>query len=102
MIRAGQRPPPVVVAGFVVWVLAPFVAFLFADRVSTHWPVATQVTLYWTMLLVTLGSLAVYVDDAMGHRMPAAAFVYVMVPPVSLLLSALVLSVAAFLSGKRR
>jgi hypothetical protein len=51
------------------------------------------------MLVVTLGALAIYGHDAL--RPPAkAAAVYVVVPPASWLLSAIVLGIAAFLSGR--
>ena len=101
LLRAGQRSPRFLLALFVIWVLAPFVALAWATAVSKRWSVHTRATLYSVMLVATLGSLAVYGDDALGHRRPQAAFVYVLVPPVSCLLAAIALAVAALISGRR-
>ena len=52
------------------------------------------------MLVVTLGSLAIYGDDALGHRRAQAAFVYVVVPPASWLLISMVVPIAALISRR--
>ena len=49
---------------------------------------------------VALGSLVVYGDDARGHRRPQAAFVYVLVPPLSWLLLGISLPIATFISRR--
>lgn len=81
------------------WVFAPFAALVFAHAVARGWSMTTQATLYWLMLALTLGSLAVYVGDAFG---PPTTAVYVGVPLASWLLIALVLPIAGFISGRRR
>ena len=101
MLRAGQRTPRFLLALFVIWVLSPFVALVVAHVVSKRWSVLTQATLYAVMLVITLCSLTIYGDDAMGHRRPQAAFVYVAVPPASWLFAAIVLAIAAFISRSR-
>ena len=101
MLRAGQRTPRFLLLLFVIWVLSPFVALVFADVVSKSWSVPTRATLYGVMLVVTLGSLAIYGDDALGHRRPQAAFVYVIVPPASWLLVAIVVPMAALISRRQ-
>ena len=100
MLRAGQRTPRLLLAVFVIWVLSPFMALVLAHVVSKRWSVLTRATLYSVMLVVTLGSLAIYGDDALGHRRAQAAFVYVIVPPASWLLIAIVVPIAAFISGR--
>ena len=100
MLRAGQRTPRFLLVLFVIWVLSPFGALVWANAVSKRWSVLTRATLYSVMLAVTLGSLAVYGDDALGHRRPQAAFVYVAVPPASFLLMAIVVPMAAMISGR--
>ena len=100
MIRAGQRTPRFLLVLFVIWVLSPFVALVLADVVSKRWSVLTRATLYSVMLVVTLGSLAIYGDDALRPRRAQAAFVYVAVPPASWLLIAIVVLIAAFISGR--
>ena len=101
MVRAGHRSPGkmglVIIA---IWVLSPFIALVLGDMVSKRWSVITRVTLYVVMLVITLGSLAIYVYDALGPRRPQAAFVFVAVPPVSCLLIAIVIPVAALISRR--
>jgi hypothetical protein len=101
LLRAGQRTPRFLLAGFVIWVLSPFVALAWANVVSKCWSVLIRATLYGVMLVVTLGSLAIYGDDALGHRTAHAAFVYVAVPPASWLLGATAVSLAALISRRR-
>ena len=101
LFRASERTPRFLLLLFVGWVLAPFVALVLADIVSNRWSVVTRTTLHVVMLLVTLGSFAVYggvVAVPPGTR-PAALFL--LVPLGSLLLISIVLPIAAVLSGRR-
>ena len=99
-LRAGQRTPRLLLLLMAIWVFSPFVALVWANVVSKRWSVLTRATLYSVTLVVTLGSLAIYGDDAFGHRRAQAAFVYVLVPPASWLLIAIVVPIAAFISGR--
>ncbi len=101
MLRAGQRTPRLLLVLFFFWVLSPFVALVLAHVVSKRWSVLTRATLYSVMLVVSLGSLAIYGYDALRPRKAQAAFWYVLVPPASWLLIAIVLPVAALISGRR-
>ena len=98
MLRAGwssdERLVVILIAG---WVLAPFTALVVAHMVSRHWAAFTRATLYCLMLVLTLGSLGIYVGDALG---PPTTAVYVGVPLASWLLIALVVPIAAFMSGR--
>ncbi len=100
MLRAGQRTPRLLLVLFFFWVLSPFVALVLAHVVSKRWSVLTRATLYSVMLVVTLGSLAIYGDDALRPRKAQAAFWYVLVPPASWLLIAIVVPIAALISGR--
>src|SRR5579863_8224623 len=71
---------------FAAWVLSPFLALVLADVVSKGWSVLTRTTLYSVMLVVTLGSLGIYGDVALGPPRAKTAFVFVVVPPASWLL----------------
>ena len=93
--RAQQHPPPLIVAGFVVWVLAPFVMLAIANLASKRWPPTVGITLTIVTLFVTVASLLVYRDDNISHRASKPAFVYVAVPPASVILSGLALAIAA-------
>jgi len=85
---------------FALWVLSPFMVLVLANVVSKRWPVLTRATLYSVMLVLTLGSLAIYGDVAFGPPRAKAAFVFVVVPPASLLLIAIVVPIAALISGR--
>ena len=100
-VHATRHPPVVIVVIFVIWVLSPFVGLVLAYVVSQRWSVLTRATLYSVMLVVTLGSLAIYGYDAVRPRKAQAAFWYVLVPPVSWLLIATVAPIAALVSRRR-
>ena len=100
MFRSGQHSPRLLLALFFFWVLAPFVALVLAHVVSKRWSVLTRATLYSVMLVVTLGSLAIYGYDAWRPRKAQAAFWYVLVPPLSWLLIAVVVPIAALISRR--
>jgi hypothetical protein len=101
LFRASERTPKFLLLLFIGWVLAPFVALVVADIGAKRWSVFTRTTLHVVMLIVTLGSFAMYggmVAMPSGSR-PAALFL--LVPLGSLLLISIVLPIAAVLSGRR-
>jgi len=85
---------------FALWVLSPFMALVLAHVVSKRWSALTRATLYSVMLVLTLGSLAIYGDVALGPPRAKTAFVFVVVPPASWLLMAIVVPIAALISGR--
>ena len=102
MLHAGRRNNSrILLVLFALWVLSPFVALVLANVVSKRWSVHTRATLYSVMLILTLGSLAIYGDVALGPPRPKTAFVFVVVPPASWLLIAIVVPIAALISGRR-
>lgn len=103
MLHAGRRKdaPPLLLALFALWVLSPFVALVLANIVSKGWSVITRATLHCMMLVLTLGSLAIYGDVALGRPGPKTTFVFVITPPASWLLITLVVSIAALISRRR-
>lgn len=99
MLYAGRRNRHYVVTVlFIVWVLAPFVALALARRMSEAWSSATRTTLQAVTLLVTALSLAIYGYRAMFPPRSTGAFVFVVVPPLSVLLVLLAVAIAALLS----
>jgi hypothetical protein len=86
---------------FTLWVLSPFMALVLADVVSKRWPILILATLYSVMLVLTLVSLALYGDVALGPTRAKTAFVFVVVPPASWLVTAIALSLAALISRRR-
>lgn len=99
--HASQHPPLLLIVLFLIWIVSPFVALGAADLISKRWSNLTRRTLYVVMMVVTVGTLAVYGDDAMARRTAHAAVVYVVVAPVSWLLIAISLSIAAIISRRR-
>ena len=100
MLHVGSRnPSSILMVLFAGWVLSPFIALGFADKVSTRWPPAARAMLLGLMLIITLGSLATYAS--VDLRRPAQpAFMFLVVPLVSWLLVAGVVAAAAFMSPK--
>jgi hypothetical protein len=97
MLHAGRRKhsPRLLLALFAIWVLSPFVALIFANIASKGWSVITRATLYSVMLVLTLGSLAIYGDVALAPLTAKTVPVFVIVPPASWLLIAIVVPIAA-------
>jgi hypothetical protein len=90
----GPNRPVILVPLFVAWDLSPFVLLWLADRFSTRWSNPTRRALYAVMILVGVGSVAVYIADLFWPRKAQAAFVYVAVPPVCWVVIAVVLGIA--------
>jgi hypothetical protein len=86
---------------FAIWVLSPFMGLVLANVVSKSWSVVTRAALHGLMLIIALGSLAIYADVALGPPRAKTAAVFVVVPPASWLLIAITLPVAALLSRRR-
>jgi hypothetical protein len=99
LLRAARHNDSIVLLVLMaIWVLSPFMVLLGANVVSKSWSVLTRATLYGVMLVVTLGSLAIYGADAFWPPRAQAAFVFVAVPPLSWLLTATVAPIASLVS----
>lgn len=101
-IRAAQHPPPLIIVLFVVWLLSPFVVLGIGHVVAKRWAPSTQAALYWVTLLVTVASILIYADNAVAHRTAHPAFVYVAVPPVSWLASAVAIGLGAWIARRKQ
>jgi len=101
MLRAGQHTPRLLLILFMFWVFAPFAALLWANMVSKRWSVLTRATLYCVMLIVSFGSLAIYGEWINVRPAGSAnAFLFVAVPPVSLVFIMIIVGIAALRSGR--
>lgn len=69
--------------------------------VSKRWSAVTRATLFCVTLVVTLGSLAIY-GELVALKPPgsANAFLWVAVPPASWVFMAIVVPMAALISGR--
>jgi hypothetical protein len=99
MLRAGH-PPLLLRVVFAIWVLSPFMALLFADIVSKRWSVITRTTLHIVMLVLALGSLAIYGYVVLRPREATPTFVFLVVPLGSWLFMTIVVTIAALISGR--
>src|SRR6266508_3813731 len=101
MLYAGRGNQHILVTVlFVFWVLAPFVTLAWADRMSVRWSVVTRTTLHWMTLVITVGSLAIYVHRVLRPPRTTGAFVFVAGPVASCLVAAIAVAVAALLSRR--
>ena len=95
MLYAGHRnPSSVLMAMFVAWVLAPFMALGWANMISRRWSVPARAALYTGSLLLTAASLTIYGMVALGPPRARPAFFFLVVPLASLLLIATTVSLA--------
>jgi hypothetical protein len=100
-LRAGRSTPRLLLAVFVLWVLAPFVALAWATVVSPRWAGVTRATLYCLTLVLTLGSLAIYGELVKRPAGSANAFMFVVTPPVAWVLIAIAVPLAALVSRRQ-
>lgn len=86
MFYAGHSQKSVILISlFTIWVLSPFIGLLIAYRISKRWNVRTRLTLYWLMIVLTLGSLICY-SGVLGQLGAKPAFKFLVVPFISWLL----------------
>jgi hypothetical protein len=103
MLYAGRTNTHVLITlGFVVWILAPFALLALAERRSGSWAPATRVTLRALTVLVTVGSLAIYGYRAAFPPHSTGAFLFVIVPPVSVVLVLVALAIASLMPRPSR
>ena len=102
MLHVGRRQQSrILLLLFGVWVLSPFVSAVAANSVSKHWAVVIRATLYVVMVVLTLGSLAIYGYVAFEHAKVKIGFVFLVVPLASWLLTVIVVGTAALISGRQ-
>ena len=88
MFRAGHRNESLILlALFAIWVLSPFIALLSAMMISKRWSILTRGMLYGVMLMITVGSLAIYANMVSAPSGTKLAFPFLVVPLGSWLLS---------------
>ena len=97
LIAGHRNPSRFLIFLFVIWVLFPFVALVLAAFISKSWLVLARGTLYSVMLFLSLASLAIYGRVALGPPRAKTAFVFLVVPPLSFLLTVVAVSTAALL-----
>jgi hypothetical protein len=87
---------------FIVWVLAPFALLALAERRSGRWSPRAQTTLRAMTLIVAAASLGIYVYRAAFSPRTTGAFLFVIVPPVAVVLLLFALAIASLMSRPSR
>jgi len=100
MLREGGRTPRFLLVLFVIWVLVPFAALLWANVLSKGWADLTRIALYSVTLVLTVCSLAIYGGVISPPAKSPHAFVFVAVPPASCLLMIIVIGSAALIARR--
>src|SRR5262249_48193531 len=99
MLNAGRNQPSLLLTVlFTGWVLAPFAAILWAHMASKPWTPLLQRTLYGLEFLITAGSLTIYGSFALGALKAKAGFIFLVVPAVTWIVTALALGLSALKS----
>ena len=93
-----QNSPPVLMLIMGAWVFAPLAALELASTFSSRWTQRTRAMLHTVMIVISVLSLVIYVDDVVNRRAVRAAFVYVIVPAASWLLMGIAIPAAAWTS----
>ncbi len=93
-LNAGRHTPFFLLVLFVGWVLSPYITLLFVNIASKRWRFITPVTLYWLMLILSLGSLISYSTTISQHR-TKPAFIFLIVPFISWILVLVVILIDA-------
>ena len=101
LLRAGRHTPRFLLVLFVLWVQSPFIALLWAHLASKNWSVLTRATLCTVMLVITLGSLAIYGAVAFGLSRARPTPIFLLVPLASWLLTAIVFPTAGLITSKQ-
>jgi hypothetical protein len=84
MLYAGRRQQSqILILLFAMWVLSPFMAGFIAISFAERWAVRTRAVLYTLLVVMTLGSLAIYGAVALEYVKAKIGFVFLVVPLAS-------------------
>jgi hypothetical protein len=100
LLHAGQRTPRFLLLIMAGWVLSPYLLLAALDRFSARTS-ATRAALYGVTMCVAAASLIVYGADAIRPLAARSAVPYVLVPPASWAVIAIVLATTALRSAGR-
>jgi hypothetical protein len=101
LLMSRENAPIFLVVLFVIWVLGPFAFLAIAYRFDKRWLKAKRVALYATTIATTIASLAIYGYVNIWPPQSTRAFVWVLVPPVSVFLTVASVGIAAVTGGTK-
>ena len=100
MFSAGRKQNSIVLFSlFTAWVLSPFVGFLISKKISNHWTDSARASLYWFMIILTIGSLVAY-SGAFKTPETKNAFIFLIFPLISWFLIIIVFLLTRKISNK--
>lgn len=99
LLLSRENAPIFLVTLFVIWVLGPFAFLASAYRFENRWLKATRTALYATTIANSIASLAIYGYVNIWPPQSMRAFVWVLVPPVSVLLMVASVGIVALTGG---
>jgi hypothetical protein len=102
VIRAGGRSQPLLSVLFIIWILLPFVALAWANVISKSWPAPVRISLYFTTIVIALGSIAFYGGLILPRGGSPRAFVFVMGPLAAWAVMLIVVPTAAAISRRHK
>lgn len=100
LMLAAEHPPPFLLMLFALWVVSPFALLAIAEWISTSWSPSTRATLRVVMLAVIVASLAIYGGILFAPAKARVPF-FVLVPPVSWVVTAAAVAVASLIHRRR-
>ena len=86
---------------FALWVSSPFVAMIWLWKYSDKWITQSRLVAFLDMILISMLSMAVYINNLLNPRMAQPAFVFVVVPAISWIFIGVMVLVAVYLTRKR-
>jgi len=100
MFSAGRKQNSIILlALFTAWVLSPFVGLFISNKISNRWTVPARASLYWLMIILTIGSLVAY-SGAFNTPETKNAFIFLIFPLISWFLIVIVFLIARKISNK--
>ncbi len=100
MFSAGRKQNSIILlALFTAWVLSPFVGLFISNKISSRWTVPARASLYWLMIILTIGSLVAY-SGAFNTPETKNAFIFLIFPLISWFLIVIVFLIARKISNK--
>jgi hypothetical protein len=96
-----NNPSQLLMVLFTLWVLGPFIVLELVHLASSHWSILTRLAIYGLMPLLTIVSMIVYGQRILRPRRSTGAFVFVALPPLSVLTILIVVAVAGLISRRR-
>jgi hypothetical protein len=100
LLRAAERPSRPVLVVMSVWVVSPFVLFAVAETVRTRWSSSVHATFDTATVILTAAMLIFYAVPGLKPPNTAAAFLFVLLPPVSVVLTVVATILAAIFSPR--